>query len=133
METLWGTIQKDNSMRSHLWKSSWFRKNPKKFDPWNKTSSPIHPLQLVWCEMASFVFSKLEEVGHQGVSWMSHSSSSLTNVTLTKLDIYLSLLVIQRKYAIFHRHMQYFQQRGGILALGIVKTNKITFNINKYI
>jgi hypothetical protein len=67
---------------------------------------------------------------------MSHSNSSLTNVILTRLDVCLFLLVIQRKYAmnpIFHRHMRYSRQHGGILALGIVKMNKITFNIKKYI
>ncbi len=109
----------------------WFFKTPKKF-PWNKTNSPTCHPQLVCYEMLSPIFSKPKEAKCKGKTWMSHSITSLTNITLTMLNIYSSFITIQQNMSCVPcRQMQHHEYYGSTsLISNSMGTNEITFNIN---
>jgi hypothetical protein len=63
---------------------------------------------------------------------MSHSITSLTNITLTMLNIYSSLITVQQNMpCVPCRQMQHHGYYGSTsLISSIMGTNEITFNIN---
>jgi len=125
-------ILRDNHAWSHPLRSLWFFETPKKHFPWNKMNSPIHHLQLVCYEMLFPIFSKPKEAKCQGKTWMSHSITSLTNITLTMLNIYSSFIAIQQNMScIWCKQMQHHGYYGSTSFISsIMGTNEITFNIN---
>jgi hypothetical protein len=91
---------------------------------------------LVCCEMPSLVLSKLKKARCRRVSWMSHSNNSLTKLILAELDICPSFFEVQLKYnmnPMLDKHMWYPWHHNGSFTSDVVRMNKITFNINKYI